>query len=311
MGKIDRTADLYALGKVLYCLATHKPPRAFPKIPPELLAGPQRRALTEINEVVTKACSLRPEKRFQTALALDEALERCQRRIESPARFSDRFRRGTAVAAILMTASVSVGGWWLASRQHGETRAAGGSQVAGLASQDSGWISLFNGQDLSGWYKDKPFQGDWYVANGAIHCQRDDSYKSLYCERVFGPGTLRVTIIPGHEGVRMGIAYLHEVSGPLFMLMGDKYTWLRGYRGDYPPNEAGNWLSFPGPIPSAGEPVELQVEYNAEHVVLSANGTQLYALPGVEGSGHLVLHVWKNDAGAFKDIAFRPRGGDR
>lgn len=158
---------------------------------------------------------------------------------------------------------------------------------------------------MSGWYKDEPYHGTWRVDDGVITVERTDEYKTLLTEGAYGPGTIRATIIPAHEDARIGIGYLHP-PGSLFMVMGDKYTWIRGYREDFPPDQPDNWRSFPGPIPRAGESVELEVEYGPDRVLLSVDGTVLQELPGVEGVGHIALHVWKDDAGGFADIKFRP-----
>jgi serine/threonine protein kinase len=176
---------------------------------------------------------------------------------------------------------------------------------ANSSSQPAAWVSLFNGADLTGWYQELPNQGQWVVENGVIHCERTAEYKSLLSEQVFGSGTIRATIVPGHDGARLGVGYLCP-RGPLFMFMGDKYTWVRGYREDYPPDQPGNWLSFPGPVLKTGERAELEVEYSPQRVVLKVNGVVLQELPGVNGEGHIALHVWREDAGGFTDIAFRP-----
>ena len=176
---------------------------------------------------------------------------------------------------------------------------------AAVTDDKAGWLSLFNGTDLTGWYQDKPDQGRWAVENGLIRCERSAEYKSLLSKQVFGPGTIRATVVPDHDGARLGIGYLCP-HGPLFMLMGDKYTWIRGYREDFPPDQAGNWLSFPGPALKAGERAEFEVEYGPQRVVLKVNGIALQELPGVSGEGHIALHAWRDDAGGFTDIAFRP-----
>jgi uncharacterized protein involved in exopolysaccharide biosynthesis len=70
------------LGKILYCLATGHPPRAFPLVPVAMLKDPQHAvALTEINEVITRACAVRPEDRFATAEEFDSALAECEARL--------------------------------------------------------------------------------------------------------------------------------------------------------------------------------------------------------------------------------------
>ncbi len=299
-GKIDRTADLYALGKLLYCLTTGNPARSFPSIPRTLLTQAGRGPLAAINDVITRACHVRPEHRFTSAQAMDDALRQCLRRLERGDHIS-RWRYVTVIGIALAVTLGALTAWRVAGRIGPPVRPAGTTEA-----REAGWISLFNGVDLTGWYNHRPFHGNWTVADGVIECEQTDEFKSLLTERVLGAGTVRATIIPGHDGARLGIGYLGSPSGPLFMLMGDKYTWIRGYRERYPPDEPGNWLSFPGPIPQAGERVTMEVEYGPQRVVLKADGVVLQELPGVEGEGCVTLHVWGGDAGGFTDIAFRP-----
>lgn len=299
-GKIDRTVDLYALGKLLYCLVTGSPPRAFPTIPASVLAPDRRGATRENNSVITRACDIRPEARFHSPDEFDKALDGCLKRIKRSTGPAPLSRRMLLVGGVVAAPIVGLAAWWLVSS------AAGLTQANAPGKAEAEWITLFNGHDLTGWYKGKPHHGTWFVEDGVIWCERDETYKTLLSEQEYGPGTIRATIIPGHDGARLGIGYLHDeqTRGPLFMFMGDKYTWIRGYREDYPPTEAGNWYSFPGPVLQANESAELQVEYGPNGVILRVNGSILYELSGASGEGHIALHVWSEDAGGFTDVAF-------
>lgn len=300
-GKIDRGADLYGLGKVLYCLVTGSSPREFPSIPTRLLTPNRRHGFAAVNDVITQACDVRPDRRFQAADEFEAALVACEQRItRGPRRWRIAYA-GVATAAVIMTAAL--GGWWGLQSDGGVT---GRSHLV----DDTGWIGLFNGADLSGWHKVRPNHGTWYVEDGVIWCEPGEEFKTLQSDTVFGPGTLRVTVIPGHDGARIGVGYLHddETRGPLFMFMGKNYTWIRGYRDEYPPNEPGNWLTFPGPDLSPDEPAEFEVEYGPTNAIVRVNGVELQQLPGIDGTGHIALHVWSDDAGGFAHVSFLPGG---
>lgn len=287
---MDRSADLYALGKLLYCLVTGDPASSFPALPPHLLSSEQRCAVSEVNEIITRACHPKRDARFKSAEEFDEALSVCLRRIEKgPPRFNQLVRFGIPAILILGLCGYALMSGLFGSRAEIE---------------DGEWVELFNGRDLSGWFTEHPNHGEWFVQEGTIRCKQDETYKTLLSEDQFGPGVFRATIIPDHDGARLGIGYLGP-RGPLFMFMGDKYTWIRGYRETSPPDEAGNWLSFPGPILQAGEAAELEVRYGPDGVVLSVNGEVLQQLDGVDGTGRLLLHVWQDDAGGFQGVRFR------
>jgi hypothetical protein len=66
--------------------------------------------------------------------------------------------------------------------------------------------------------------------------------------------------------------------GHVFMLMGDKYTWIRGSRRLHPPEEPGNWYSFPGMIPNPGECITLEAAWGPRLHELRVNGVVLYTL---------------------------------
>jgi|GEM_PF-4358825 len=299
-GPIDRRGDLYALGRVLYCLVTGNSSRSFPSLPAEVLTIEHRAEIREINAVISRACDPRPERRFQSADEFTRALDRCERRVVRSARRRPQ-RLAVAGVGLLLVGIIAVAGWGLASHRGGHEPA-----VTPVADAD-GWIPLFDGSSLDGWYVDEPgHHGTWFVRDGSISCEPDENFKSLMTVAQFGAGTIRATIIPDREGARLGIGYKWPF-GPLFMLMDDKYTWIRGYRLEFPPDEPGNWYSFPGPIPAPGEPIDMEIDWGPDRIRLSANGILLYELPGADGQGEIALYVWGGDSGAFRDISFRPR----
>jgi hypothetical protein len=288
-GAIDRSSDLYACGRVLYCMMTGLSARSFPTLPKSLLAdtSPVVRAL---NAAVNRACALDPKHRFQLAADFKAALA-------DPQRTWSRRRKWTV--ALAACSLIALTGWGIHGLRQTELSAVGNS---------ASWQPLFNGTSMVGWTKPEPHHGTWRVEDGAIRCNRDGEYKLLRLDQDLGPGTLRVVASPDHENARFGIRYACDQpgGGPLFMLMGNKYTWLRGHQDAFPPDQPGNWFSFPGPIPKPGEEVVLEVEWGQTRHQLRANGRVLYDLPPMDKGGPMMLHVWADDSAAFRSVEYQP-----
>ena len=69
------TADIYALGKVLYEAATGLHRAKFPELPTLLVAECESTpAMAPLNKIILKACADHPSQRFQSAAALRDAL---------------------------------------------------------------------------------------------------------------------------------------------------------------------------------------------------------------------------------------------
>src|SRR5262245_1289569 len=66
-GQGKAAADIYSLGKVLYEISTGKDRQAFPEPPTCLVEMPEQKELSELNEVILKACENDPRKRYKTA----------------------------------------------------------------------------------------------------------------------------------------------------------------------------------------------------------------------------------------------------
>lgn len=70
------SADLYALGKVLYQIGFGRSLRHFPELPTDLDRDSNAAQLRKLYQVVLKACDLNPRKRFQTGQEMAEHLGR-------------------------------------------------------------------------------------------------------------------------------------------------------------------------------------------------------------------------------------------
>jgi serine/threonine protein kinase len=291
-GAIDRSSDLYACGRVLYCMLTGLSVRSFPTLPKSLLADttPVVRAL---NAAVNRACALDPTHRFQSVDEFKAALADPQRT------WSPRKKWAAALTACSL---IALSGWGIHGFRH---------TALSSVRKSASWQPLFNGANMVGWTKPESHHGTWRVEDGVLRSSRDGEYKLLRLDQDLGPGTLRVVASPDHENARFGIRYACDQpgGGPLFMLMGDKYTWLRGHKDAYPPDQPGNWFSFPGPIPKPGEQVVLEVEWGPSRHQLRANGQVLYELPSMDKGGPIMLHVWADDSATFRSVEYQPAVG--
>ncbi|MFO1447227.1 MAG: serine/threonine-protein kinase [Opitutaceae bacterium] len=105
------SADVYALGKVLYELSTGHDRQEFPRLPADLRRFPDRAALLELNEIILRACGPTPAQRYRegeavlrdlTALIAGVSL-RTRRLVSSLLRL-------TAAAGVVV--AIGLGGWY-------------------------------------------------------------------------------------------------------------------------------------------------------------------------------------------------------
>lgn len=124
-GPGSHCADVYALGKVLYELATGLDRQDYPRLPTDLGERPDREALFELNEVVMRACQHDPARRFASAGSMLEDLRLLQagrsvrrlRRAETTARRLHRVAWAT-IALLLVVTLGFAGQRRAAAREH-------------------------------------------------------------------------------------------------------------------------------------------------------------------------------------------------
>lgn len=67
-------ADIFSLGKVLYEISTGKDRMEFPDLPTDLRDAPDQRIRGQLNNIVLKACEDAPQKRYESAAAMEDDL---------------------------------------------------------------------------------------------------------------------------------------------------------------------------------------------------------------------------------------------
>lgn len=107
-GIIDRSGDLYCLGKTVYEMITGLPAQRFPEVPED--AGKEQLGATRaLMPVLMRACAAKPEGRFHTTEEFQRALDR---QLGQPTR-----RRILAFGALAGTAGLAAGIWLLSQRK--------------------------------------------------------------------------------------------------------------------------------------------------------------------------------------------------
>ena len=181
------------------------------------------------------------------------------------------------------------------------------------------WVSLFNGEDLSGWRK--VGQERWEVIDGAIFGQGiTDAYGYLVTERTYRDFHLSLRFkceADGNSGVYIHTAFEGDtpriVAGRQIEIDRTLGHHTGGIYGD-----GKGWIAWPSPqYETVIRPYDwndMLIEVEGNHYVVYLNGIRVldftYPSPGAEeGLIALQLHSGGEGRMRFKDIFVRDLGG--
>jgi serine/threonine protein kinase len=105
-------ADIYSLGKLLYETCTGKDRLDFPEIDSQLSNRPDRERLLQLNDVLVKACSNDPKKRYESAAAVHGHLE-----VLGGGKPSQKSRSQILITTMLTLAVAVLGIWFWLDRE--------------------------------------------------------------------------------------------------------------------------------------------------------------------------------------------------
>lgn len=150
------------------------------------------------------------------------------------------------------------------------------------APDEAGWVSLFNGKDLSGWHNNG--EEKWVVENGTILGESTaGKYGYLTTEKTYRDFNLRLKFkceLPGNSGVffHSRITGIDPNHGPDIQGMQVEVDPSRHTGGLYESGGRG-WVALPTP---EGERVikpndwnDLEVSVRGDHCVTRLNGVQI------------------------------------
>ncbi|OQA82902.1 MAG: Serine/threonine-protein kinase PrkC [Lentisphaerae bacterium ADurb.Bin242] len=128
-------ADIYAIGKIIYCLFTREDATKFPEIPDTLQIEPW--AL--LNEIALKCCELDPAARYKTIQEIRQDIEK-RRKPSSLRTLRERVRKkGVILLLILLGLSLSLNFYFLWGHCFGEN----------LSDKDAGRLLLFTYHNIN------------------------------------------------------------------------------------------------------------------------------------------------------------------
>jgi hypothetical protein len=196
-----------------------------------------------------------------------------------------------------------------------------GAGLAAKKPQGNGWVSLFNGKDLSGWKNN----GDekWVVENGTILCQSTaNKYGYLTTDKTYKDFDLRLKFkgeADGNSGVflRSKILGINPEHGPDIEGMQVEVDPGPGkHTGGLYESGGRGWVAMPSAegekAVKSGDWNDLEVSAKGPHIVTHLNGVQVVdftdsAPKFTDGVIALQIHTGGGVKVRWKDIYVKPQ----
>jgi len=213
-GPGTRPADIFSLGKVLYEISTGHDRQQFPELPTNIIELPDRAELSELNEVLLKACHRDPQERYQTAAEMHAELALLEsgrsvlrlRGIEKRLRIVQR-----AGAVVTAVGALIAGGWWWQAQQT--------ARVRELAQENLNLVKLVNtsaalARRNGAWAREAPDATDTNFAHQALQAEQ------LRLEQALQACTRALALIGSREKALGLDLTLHRQRGSLLRALG-------------------------------------------------------------------------------------------
>ncbi len=189
------------------------------------------------------------------------------------------------------------------------------------ASNEKGWVALFNGKDLSGW-KDNG-EEKWVVDQGTIFCESSaNKYGYLTTEKTFRDFTLRLKF-KGEAAGNSGVFFHSKITGvdpqhgpDIEGMQVEVDPKVGNHTGGLYESGGRGWVAQPTPegeqALKPGDWNDLEVSVRGPHIVTHLNGKEIVnftdpAPKFTDGVVALQIHTGGGVRVRWKDIAIQPQ----